>query len=102
MKLTRTKLKEIIREELLNERVSDNDVLLDKSSKSWAIEQSDITKALKKDRKIAKHIGQGIYFDGLDLVANDSSETIVTLKWNWKLKDLKKAILKKNPKKWKN
>ena len=28
----------------LNERVSDNDVLLDKKNKSWSIEQNDITK----------------------------------------------------------
>ena len=89
----------------LNERVSDNDVLLDKKNKSWSIGQGDIIKALKKDSKIVKHIGKKYfkdpYFDGLDLVAdNDDGTTLATLKWGWKLKDLKKAILKSNPARW--
>ena len=92
---------------LLNERVGaifDRDKLLDKKNKKFAVERDDIENALKKDRKIAKHIGKAdidIYFDDLDLVAGgDAGETIVSLKWNWTFGDLKKAILKKNPKKW--
>ena len=98
-------LKKIGGGHLLNERVSDNDVLLDKKNKSWSIEQNDITKALNKDSKIVKHVGKkylkGSYFDGLDLVAdNNDGTTLATLKWGWKLKDLKKAILKSNPARW--
>ena len=89
----------------LNERVSDGDKLLDKKNKSWSIEQDDIVKALNKDNKIVKHVGKkylkGSYFDGLDLVAdNNDGTTLATLKWTWKLKDLKKAILKSNPARW--
>ena len=98
-------LKKIGGGHLLNERVSDNDVLLDKKNKSWSIEQNDIIKALNKDSKIVKHVGKkylkGSYFDGLDLVAdNNDGTTLATLKWTWKLKDLKKAILKSNPARW--
>ena len=89
----------------LNERVSDNDVLLDKKNKSWSVEQNDIIKALNKDSKIVKHVGKKYlkksYFDGLDLVAdNDDGTTLATLKWGMKFKDLKKAILKSNPARW--
>ena len=93
----------------LNERstkpVSDNDVLLDKKTRSMPHNQNDIINALQKDRKIVKHIGKkyldGSYFDDVDFVAdNVDGTTIATLKWGWKLKDLKKAILKAKPTKW--
>jgi len=92
---------------LLNEGLSDNDQLLDKSSKSWIADTKDIIKALKKDSKIVKHVGKEAlndpYFDDLDFVAdNDDGTTITRLKYGMTLKDLKKAILKANPKKWKN
>jgi len=73
------------------------------ANKRWQMSQLDIEKALVKDKKVAKHIGKAdidIYFDDNELVAGESSNTIVAVKNNWTLDDLKKAILKQNPKKW--
>ena len=73
------------------------------ANKRWQMSQLDIEKALVKDKKVAKHIGKAdidIYFDDNELVAGGSSNTIVAVKNNWTLDDLKKAILKQNPKKW--
>ena len=73
------------------------------ANKRWQMSQLDIEKALLKDKKVAKHIGKAdidIYFDDNELVAGESSNTIVAVKNNWTLDDLKKAILKQNPKKW--
>ena len=74
------------------------------ANKRWQMSQLDIEKALVKDKKVAKHIGKAdidIYFDDNELVAGgDAGNTIVAVKNNWTLDDLKKAILKQNPKKW--
>ena len=73
------------------------------ANRQWQMPQLDITRALQKDKKIAKHIGKAdidIYFDDNELVAGESSNTIVAVKNNWTYDDLRKAILKQKPKKW--
>ena len=82
--------------------VKDRDVLLD--GDVWMEDPGDIATALRKDRKVSKHIGNddiNVYFDDNELVAGgDSGNTIVAVENDWTLADLKKAILKKNPRKW--
>ena len=90
------------KDESVNEAsVKDRDVIL--NGNTWMEDPGDIGKALQKDRKVAKHIGNAdidVYFDDNELVAGgDSGNTIVTVENNWTLADLKKAILKKNPRK---
>jgi hypothetical protein len=91
------------KDESVNEAsIKDSDVILARSM--WTEKERDVQKALAKDRKVAKHIGKddiGVYFDDNELVAGgDSGNTIVVVKDGWTLGDLKKAILKKNPRKW--
>ena len=82
--------------------VKDRDVLLD--GDVWMEDPGDIATALRKDKKVSKHIGNddiNVYFDDNELVAGgDSGNTIVAVENDWTLADLKKAILKKNPRKW--
>jgi hypothetical protein len=82
--------------------VKDRDVIL--NGNTWMEDPGDIATALRKDRKVAKHIGNddiNVYFDDNELVAGgDSGNTIIAVKNDWTLADLKKAILKQNPKRW--
>ena len=90
------------KDESVNESIKDSDVILARSM--WTEKERDVRKALAKDRKVAKHIGKDdidVYFDDNELVAGgDSGNTIVIVRDGWTLGDLKKAILKKNPRKW--
>lgn len=90
------------KDESVNESIKDSDVILVRSM--WTEKERDVRKALAKDRKVAKHIGKNdidVYFDDNELVAGgDSGNTIVVVRDGWTLGDLKKAILKKNPRKW--
>ena len=77
----------------LNEySISDSDNLWDSNGVE---DRQAIMKALKKDKKIMKKIGPKPYWDDIDLVAdNGEGDTVVSLRRNMTLKDLKKAILK--------
>jgi len=98
----------LYKKESVKEAVKDSDVILSAALGQFLETESDIRKALKKDKRVAKHIGKWdkadleVYFDDDELVAGgDSGATIVRVKGDMTLGDLKKAILKKNPKLWK-
>jgi len=86
---------------LLIEKLKDTDSIWDPNG---PMNRDIILTALKKDRKIMKHVGKAdedMYWDDVDLVAGgDSGETIATMKRNMTYGKFKNAILKAKPKKW--
>ena len=97
-----------IQGEIKEANIKDKDVILSAALGEFLETEMDIRKALVKDKRVAKHIGKWdkadleVYFDDDELVAGgDSGATIVRVKGDMTLGDLKKAILKKNPKLWK-
>jgi len=79
--------------------LKDSDVILSKALGEFLETEMDIRKALVKDKRVAKHIGKWdkadleVYFDDDELVAGgDSGATIVRVKGEMTLGNLKKAI----------